>query len=274
MQGHVGIGALILQINLAGVKGLRIDVDADRALAVFGEVQHLVHRFERIDVGRVRRVHFVNISRNQFAGAAVVAGGVAILHTKILHLQSPDRRRHPAILVAMVVDAAGLADFPADGHAFKHVVSENQVARIAALGEEKVFLESFGPDRVAENVVLYVFESEIPLGDGGEVSGPIGDGELLGGELSGHRKPPGNYNAGGSGAIIGREESNRLWNSWANPARNCGLLQSNLGSRPIAGINSTAPSTPRRISTCRRSATFPPGSASGWRRRPGSRSLR
>jgi len=32
----------------------------------------------------------------------------------------------------MVVDAAVLADFPADGHALKEIIPENQIAGIAA----------------------------------------------------------------------------------------------------------------------------------------------
>jgi len=36
-------------------------------------------------------------------------------------------------LVAMIVDAAVLADFPADGHALEEIILENQIARVAAL---------------------------------------------------------------------------------------------------------------------------------------------
>ena len=84
------------------------------------KIQHLVHRFERIDVGGVRRVHFVDVGGDDVTGAV---GGVAIVHAKVLHFQAADRRGHPTILVAMIVDAAGLADLPADGHAFEDVRS-------------------------------------------------------------------------------------------------------------------------------------------------------
>jgi hypothetical protein len=88
----------------------------------------------------------------------------------------------------MIVDAAELADFPADSHAFEHVVLENQVAGVAPFGEEKIFFERFGADGVVENEVLNIFEGEVAVRDGREVLDPVGDGELFDCELFGHGK--------------------------------------------------------------------------------------
>jgi len=88
----------------------------------------------------------------------------------------------------MIVDAAELADFPADGHAFEHVVLENQVAGITAFGEEKILFERFGPDGVVEDEVLNIFESEVAVRDGREAFDPVGDDKLFDCELFGHGK--------------------------------------------------------------------------------------
>src|SRR5262245_18690891 len=83
-----------------------------------------------------------------------------------------------------------------------------------------------------EDKVLNVGQREVAFGDGGEVFHPIGDGYLLGGELSAHRKPPPNYTAGEPGAIIAwrifrtkmdllgksREDLRRLAVDWGQPA--------------------------------------------------------
>ena len=65
----------------------------------------------------------------------------------------------------MIVDAAGLADLPADGHALEDIVLEDEIAGVVALGEEAILFERFGTDGVALDVVLDFFESEIALRD-------------------------------------------------------------------------------------------------------------
>src|SRR5215813_6752346 len=160
-----------------------------------------MHGFERIHIGGMRGVHFVNVCRTESACAGMISGGVAVFDPEILYFQAAYRGRHPAILIAMIVDAAELPDFPADGHTFEYVILKNQVARVAAFREEKILLQCFRPDRVAEDVILNAFQGEIPFGDGGEVFDPVGNGKLLGGELSGHRKPPANYNSSDGSAI-------------------------------------------------------------------------
>src|SRR5438128_982703 len=121
---------------------------------------------------------------------------MAIFHAEILYFEPADGRRHPAILIPVIVDTAELADFPADGHTFEKIIFENEIARIAAFGEKDIFVERVRAHMVAHDEVLHVFEGESFCGDGGQVFDPVGDGELFDGEILGHKWPPRNYNAG------------------------------------------------------------------------------
>ena len=211
VERDVGIGAFVAVIDFTHIERFGIDVDADGALIEFGKIQNLVDGFERIDVGRVCRVHLINIGRDEIACSAVLFIGMAILNTKVLHFQAADRSGHPAILVAMIVDAAELADFPADGHAFEHVVLENQVAGVAAFGEEKILFERFGSDGVVEDVVLNIFEGEGAVGDGRKVFHPVSDHELFYGELFGHDSSEGKYSARQEVKVPDVKEAEEKW---------------------------------------------------------------
>ena len=136
-----------------------------------------------VDVGGMVSVHFVDFSGNDSAGAA---GCVLLFDAEILDFQAADGSGHPTVLVAMIVDAAVLADFPTDGHALEDRVFENEIAGVVAFGEEEVFFKRFGSDGMMEDVVLDGFEGEVALRKGGEAFDPIGDGELLDGELFWH----------------------------------------------------------------------------------------
>ena len=186
MERDVGVGAFIAVIDFAHVERLGVDVDADGALIVFGQIQDLVDGFERIDVGGMDGIHFVDVGSDEIACSAVFSIGVTILDTKVLHFEAADWRGHPTILVAMIVDAAELANFPADSHAFEHVVLENQVAGVAAFGEEEIFPERFGTDGVVEDEVLNIFQCEVAVGDGREVFDPVIYDQLFDRELFGH----------------------------------------------------------------------------------------
>ena len=128
-------------------------------------------------------VHFIDFCGNDFAGAA---GCVFLFDAEILDFQAADGSGHPAVLVAMIVNAAVLADFPTDGHALEDRVFENEIASIVASREEEVFFQGFGTDGMVEDVVLDGFESEVALRKGGEALDPVGDGKLLDGELFWH----------------------------------------------------------------------------------------
>jgi len=195
VERNVAVGALFELVDFAGVERLGVDVDADGALIVFGEIENLVDGFERIDVDGIGGVHFVDVCGDESTGAGVTGGGMAVFDAEILYLETADGRGHPAVLIAMIVDAGELADFPADGHKFEELVFEVEIAGVAALGEKKIFFERVGADVILDDEGLDVFEGEIAGGDGGEIFDPVGDGELGGGEIVGHRKPPRNYTA-------------------------------------------------------------------------------
>src|ERR1700730_3227722 len=96
---------------------------------------------------------------------------------EILPPQAPDGHGHPAILVAVIVYAAVLTDFPAHRHAFKYVVFENQVAGITAFGKVTIFVERFRTHSVMDNVILDGFQREIMLRNGGETFYPLFNAE-------------------------------------------------------------------------------------------------
>lgn len=193
MQRDVGVSTLFAKIDFTGVEGLRVDVKADGPLLKFGEIEDLVDRFERIDIGGMRGIHFVSVRGNKMACARVLAGGVMVFDTEILNLEAADGSRHPAVLVAMIVDAAELSDFPTDGHTFKDVVFENEIPGIAALGPEEIFLKGFGTNLMCNEEVLDVIKGEIGIADGGEFLDPIGDMHRHGGNGIRHKGLVGNY---------------------------------------------------------------------------------
>jgi 23S rRNA (adenine2503-C2)-methyltransferase len=186
VEGDVGIGAFLAEIDLARIKRLGIDVDADGAQVEFGEIEDLVDGFERIDIGGMGSVHFVDVGGDD---ATRAVGGVALIDAEILDLQPADGGDHPTVLAAMIVDAAELGDFPADGHALEDIVLENEIAGVVAFGEKKIFVEGLRADRMAKDVVLNILEREFALGDGGETLDPIGDRDLLSGNLLVHDVP-------------------------------------------------------------------------------------
>jgi hypothetical protein len=135
---------------------------------------------ERIDVNGGRAVHFLDCRGNDFAGAA---SHVFSFDAKILDFQPANRSGHPAVLIAMIVDAAVLADFPTNGHTLEEIIFENQIASVISFGEEEILFECFGADGMVNNVILNIFERKITLGNSGQALDPVGDGELLDGEL-------------------------------------------------------------------------------------------
>jgi hypothetical protein len=133
------------------------------------------------------RIEIVAIGGDNFTGAM---GGVMIDDAVVLDAKPADGRRHPAVLIAVIVDAAVLPNFPADGHAFEDLILENQIAGVIALGKKTVLFDRLRANRVANDVVLDILEREIALGNGGEALDPIGDGELLDCDVWCHVAPP------------------------------------------------------------------------------------
>jgi hypothetical protein len=122
VEGDVGVGVAVAVVDFAGVERFGVNVDTDGALIEFGEIENLVDGFERIDVGGMRGVHVVDVGGIEMTGAEV---GVFVGDMKILDAEFADGSGHPTVLIAMIVDAAGLANLPADGHTFEDVILEN-----------------------------------------------------------------------------------------------------------------------------------------------------
>src|ERR1700689_824414 len=80
-------------------------------------------------------LHMVSIGRNQLAGGM---RGVTSIDPEILHAEAADGSHHPAILVAVIVDAANLTDIPTYGHRFEKLAFVNQVSRVVALRVKKI----------------------------------------------------------------------------------------------------------------------------------------
>jgi hypothetical protein len=201
VERNVGIGALFAKIDFTRIERLGIDVDADGALAEFGQIEDLVDGLEGIDVGRMGGVHLVDVGGDD---ATRALGGVAIIHAEILDLQTANGSRHPTVLVAMIVDAAGLTNFPADGHALEDVVFEDEIAGVVAFGEEEIFVERLRADGMAKDVVLNIGEGEFVLGNAGESLDPVRDCELFGGHLLLHEAPQIEFGKRGLREIIAR----------------------------------------------------------------------
>ena len=86
VERDVAVGALFELIDFAGVERLGINVNADGALIVFGEIENLMDGFEGIDVDGIGGVHFVDVGRGEPTRAGVVGDGVTIFDAEILDL--------------------------------------------------------------------------------------------------------------------------------------------------------------------------------------------
>lgn len=176
VQGHVGICSFIERINFAARIGMRVDMNAGGALIELRKIQNLMDRFFALHSARMSAVHIVKNAGSEAAGAAIA---IFFLHAKILDPQFPNGHGHPAILAAMIVNAASLANFPANGHDFEKIALENQVPRVMAFGVKKIRLQSGGANLMLLEVVFDIFESEVFAMDGGEAANPVIDGYLL-----------------------------------------------------------------------------------------------
>jgi hypothetical protein len=184
---NVSISVFIEIVHFTSVEGLGIDVNADGALVEFGEVHDFVDGLHGIDVGGMSGVEIVKFGGNDMTGTF---SGVAVVHTIILYTQAADGRGHPAILSAMIVNAAVLPDVPAKRHALEENVAEDEIARVISLGEKAIFFEAFRAHGVADDIVLDVLQRELGFADGSEAFDPVFDGEFFGCDRLRHTVPP------------------------------------------------------------------------------------
>src|ERR1700730_10270489 len=146
-----------------------------------------MHRLFRLHHCRMSGIHVVGIRRDQLASAV---RGVAILHAEILHAQPSNRRHHPAILVAMIVDAAHVPDFPADSHHFKKLTFINQVSRGMALGVKKITSQCLRANSPRLRELQHARNCEFFCGDGAQLFHPLVNRHVFHARRSFHRCPP------------------------------------------------------------------------------------
>jgi hypothetical protein len=185
IQGNVGVGSFIDGVNLAAGIRMGIDVDAGGTLIEFGEIQNLVDGLFALDGAGVIVVHIVG---NAGREAARATRRVLIVDAKILDAQFANGHGHPAILSAMIVDAADLANFPADGHHFEEVALKDEIPSVVALGVKKIRLEGVDADLISLKIFFDFRKREIFAMDGGKAAHPFVDGHLRHGSLLASRQ--------------------------------------------------------------------------------------
>jgi len=90
VERYVAVGAFFELVDFAGVERFGVDVNADGALIVFGEVEDLMDRLEGIDVDGIGGVHFVDFGGDKTTGARVVCDSVAVFDAEILDFEAAD----------------------------------------------------------------------------------------------------------------------------------------------------------------------------------------
>src|SRR5215471_4433655 len=135
---------LLRRIDHASVKRPRIHVQADRPLVRVSWVQDAMYGFLWIDRTGTFRAQLDRIRRFQPARARL-----QVLKTEavIFHSELADRRRHPAILIAMVVHRAGLSHLPTDGDQFVQLRFVDKVAGVMLAVPGQIWLNTGGIDR-------------------------------------------------------------------------------------------------------------------------------
>src|SRR5579862_4754251 len=115
MQLDFSTGVLLGRINDAAIEGARIHMQADCPLIELARIVDTVHGFDGIDRTGMSGVHLDGIRRLQIASAFLELLGYDAI---VFDQQSAHRDSHPAVLVAVVVDRAALANFPTDRNQF------------------------------------------------------------------------------------------------------------------------------------------------------------
>src|ERR1700734_2074747 len=99
--------------------------------------------------------------------------GIARVDSKILHAQTADRRHHPTILVAVIVDATNLADIPANGHDFEEVALVNQISRVVAFCVKKIRRKRIGLNRFLRGEIKDSRNRKLSFGNAAKLLYPV-----------------------------------------------------------------------------------------------------
>jgi hypothetical protein len=144
VQLDFSAGALLGRVDDATIKGAGINVQAHGALIELAGIVDAMHRFQRVNGARMIRIHFDGVRSLQLALALVNA---LVYDPVILHQQATDGHSHPAILVAMIVHRADLANFPADGDQFVERGLVDQISGVVLAVPSEIGREGFWRDR-------------------------------------------------------------------------------------------------------------------------------
>ena len=175
MQGDVGVRSFIKRVDFTTGIRMGVDVNAGGALIEFGEIEDLMDRFFALHGAGMIVVHVIGNAGRDTASAA---GVILILDAKILNAEFANRYSHPTILPAMIVNAAGLANFPADGEHFEEAALIDEIPRVVALGVEKVRLESIRENLILLEIFFDLRKREILTMNGRKAADPLIDLEL------------------------------------------------------------------------------------------------
>src|SRR5262249_7439546 len=111
------------------------------------------------------RVHDEAFDRAEFAAAGSL---VEADHLVVLHGQPANRRRHPAVLALVIVDARDLAHLPADREQLEELALVDEVPRVVGGGVVEIRRETVGINRVLGEVRGDRVDREISLRDATE----------------------------------------------------------------------------------------------------------
>src|ERR1700749_3021626 len=115
MQLDFAAGALFRRVHHASIERSRINVQAERALVEFFRIDDPMYRIGWVHRTGMGEVYLQGVERVQLAAPA---RQILMNKVEVFFLQPAEWDRHPAVLVAMVVNRTGLTYFPADGHQF------------------------------------------------------------------------------------------------------------------------------------------------------------
>src|SRR5690349_12212926 len=116
-------------------------MQAYRPLVEFSRVVDAMDGFKRIDCGGMFRVHFYDVGGFDFALAPFI---VLPENAVILNEELADRRGHPAVLIAMIVNRTHLTYFPTDRDQLKQRCLVDEVSSVVLAIPEKVRREAVG----------------------------------------------------------------------------------------------------------------------------------
>lgn len=144
MQFDFAAGALLRRINDASVERPRIHVQTDGTLVELARIDYPMYGICGVHCTGMSDVHLHGVERLQLA-----APGRQILMNKVevFYVKPAEWNRHPAVLVAMIMNGTGLACLPTNGHQFIQWSAVNQIASVVLTVPGEIRCEGLDLDR-------------------------------------------------------------------------------------------------------------------------------